>query len=138
MNRHSTKLCNRASIVRLTAVACLFLPSVSRAQAPPNYTISTIAGTGATQGYSGDGGAATSADFNGPFDVVLDSSGNFYISDAGNFRVRKVAGGNISTIAGNGTEGTPPPARKGCMNLLPPGSDEMNEPASPKIPVSPC
>jgi uncharacterized protein (TIGR03437 family) len=122
VNRHSAKVCNQASIVRLIAVACLFLQSVSRAQAPPNYTISTVAGTGATQGYSGDGGAATSADFNGPFDVVLDSSGNFYVSDSGNFRVRKVSGGNISTIAGNGTQGY-------SGNNGSPTSAELNSPA---------
>jgi uncharacterized protein (TIGR03437 family) len=98
-------MCNRASIVCPIAVACLFLPSGSRAQAPPNYNISTVAGTGGTAGFSGDGGAATSADFNGPYDVVLDSSGNFYVSDSANSRVRKVAGGTISTIAGNGTLG---------------------------------
>jgi len=104
VNRRSSKMCSRASIVFPIAVACLFLPSVSRAQAPPNYTISTIAGNG-TQGYSGDAGAATSAEFSTPFDVILDSSGNFYVSDSGNYRVRKVAGGTISTIAGNGTQG---------------------------------
>jgi len=105
VNRHSTKVCNQALIICVLAGAGLFLASVSRAQTPPNYTISTIAGTGNTQGYSGDGGSATSADLNSPFDVVLDSSGNIYLSDSGNFRVRKVSGGNISTIAGNGTQG---------------------------------
>jgi uncharacterized protein (TIGR03437 family) len=122
VNRHSTKVCNRASIVFPIAVACLFLPSVSLAQAPPYYIISTIAGTGATQGFSGDGGAATSADFSSPFDVILDSSGNFYVSDSGNFRVRKVSGGTISTIAGNGTEGY-------SGNDGSPTSAELNSPA---------
>ena len=122
MNRHSTKFYNRQSIIRLIAGACLFLPSVSRAQAPPNYNISTIAGTGNTQGYSGDGGAATSADLSAPFDVKVDSSGNFYISDSGNFRVRKVSGSNISTIAGNGTQGY-------AGNSGSPTSAELNSPA---------
>jgi uncharacterized protein (TIGR03437 family) len=105
VNRHSTKVCNQLFIIRLSAVACLFLPCVSRAQAPPYYDISTVAGNG-TQGYSGDGGAATSAELNTPYDVIVDSSGNLYISDSGNFRVREVTtGGTISTIAGNGTQG---------------------------------
>jgi uncharacterized protein (TIGR03437 family) len=123
VNRHfSTEVCKQTSIIRLIALAYLFLPSLSHAQAPPYYTISTIAGTGATAGYSGDGGAATSADLNGPFDVVLDTSGNFYISDSANSRVRKVAGGNISTIAGNGTAGY-------SGNNGSPTSAELNSPA---------
>jgi Putative Ig domain/NHL repeat len=68
--------------------------------------IITVAGTGAW-GYSGDGGAATSAMLNGPTGVTVDSSGNIYIADAYNNRVREVvkATGNIITIAGNGTLG---------------------------------
>jgi uncharacterized protein (TIGR03437 family) len=67
-----------------------------------NGTISTIAGTGA-QGYSGDGGLATSAQLTGPLGLVVDSSGNLYIADSGNHVVRIVnSGGNISTFAGNG------------------------------------
>ena len=68
--------------------------------------ISTIAGNGVA-GYSGDGGAATSAKLNGPTCVVVDSLGNIYIADDFNNRVRKVnfADGVITTIAGNGTSG---------------------------------
>jgi uncharacterized repeat protein (TIGR01451 family) len=67
--------------------------------------ISTIAGTG-TPGFSGDGGAATSAELNNPRGVIVDSSGNVYIAEFGNNRVRKIDGsGNISTIAGTGTLG---------------------------------
>jgi trimeric autotransporter adhesin len=68
--------------------------------------ISTVAGNG-TAGYSGDGGAATSAEINGPGDVAVDTAGNLYISDLGNNRIRKVtvATGVISTVAGNGTKG---------------------------------
>ena len=67
--------------------------------------ISTIAGNG-TLGFSGDGGSATSATLKGPIGVAVDGSGNVYISDLYNQRIRKVnASGSISTLAGNGTSG---------------------------------
>ncbi len=66
--------------------------------------ISTVAGDG-TAGYSGDGGAATSADLYYPDEVALDSAGNIYIADYGNNRIRKVTASIISTVAGNGTAG---------------------------------
>lgn len=70
----------------------------------PNGTITTIAGNG-IQGFSGDGGAATSAELNQPIRVEVDALGNLYIADAGNSRIRRVApGGTITTIAGNGTK----------------------------------
>ncbi len=66
--------------------------------------ISTIAGTG-TAGSSGDGGAATSAQLNLPLGIAVDSSGNIYIADTANARIRKISNGTISTYAGNGTVG---------------------------------
>ena len=67
--------------------------------------ISTVAGTG-TQGFSGDGAAATAAQLNSPWDVAVDGSGNLYIADRNNNRIRKVnSAGNISTVAGSGTGG---------------------------------
>lgn len=66
--------------------------------------ITTVAGKG-TEGFSGDGGAATSAALY-PWGVALDPSGNLYIADGRNYRVRKVStSGIISTVAGNGTKG---------------------------------
>ena len=71
----------------------------------PAGVISTVAGNG-TGGFSGDGGAATGAELLYPYGVVVDSSGNLYIADSENQRIRKVtAAGIISTIAGNGTAG---------------------------------
>ena len=68
--------------------------------------ITTIAGTGA-QGGGGDGGAATSAQLNWPVGVALDISGNVYIADNGNHKIRMVTSkGIISTIAGTGTPGS--------------------------------
>ena len=69
-----------------------------------NGAISNFAGTG-TAGSSGDGSAATGAQLNGPQGLAVDSAGNLYIADTQNNRVRKVTGGTISTVAGNGTGG---------------------------------
>ncbi len=70
-----------------------------------NGMITTIAGNG-TSAYSGDGGAATAAEFIGPYGVEADNSGNVYIADWLNNRIRKVnTSGIISTIAGSGTGG---------------------------------
>ena len=68
--------------------------------------ISTVAGNG-TPGYSGDGALATVAQLGHPRYVVVDVSGNLFISDSDNNVIRKVtaATGLISTVAGNGTAG---------------------------------
>jgi sugar lactone lactonase YvrE len=65
----------------------------------------TIAGIGAS-GYSGDGGPATSAQLNGPAAIAVDFSGNVFIADTGNNRIRKISpAGIITTIAGGPTAG---------------------------------
>ena len=65
----------------------------------------TLAGNGRAE-YSGDGGPATSAALNRPIEVCLDASGNVYIADSGNHRIRKIApDGTIQLVAGNGTRG---------------------------------
>ncbi len=64
-----------------------------------------FAGKG-TSGYSGDGGLATLAEFDQPFGLASDATGNIYISDIGNHNIRKVnASGTITTVAGTGTAG---------------------------------
>jgi trimeric autotransporter adhesin len=68
------------------------------------YIIHTYAGTG-TAGFSGDSSAPSSAEFNGPLGLSFDSSGNMYVSDSVNSRVRKISGGTINTVAGDGTAG---------------------------------
>jgi uncharacterized protein (TIGR03437 family) len=60
-----------------------------------------VAGNG-TQGFSGDGGPATSAELNDPTGVAVDSAGNLYIADSYNDRVRKVSNGIITSVAGSG------------------------------------
>ena len=67
--------------------------------------ISTVVGTGA-QSYGGDGAAAAAAQINNPFSVAVDGSGNLYIADSGNHRIRKVdTAGVITTVAGTGSSG---------------------------------
>lgn len=65
-----------------------------------------VAGTG-TQGSSGDGGPATSAELSGASRIALDSDENLLIADVGNSRVRRVDAltGIITTVAGNGVRG---------------------------------
>lgn len=68
--------------------------------------ITTFAGNG-TPGFSGDGGAATLAQFNYPGSISFDQVGNAYISDeVPNERVRRVdSSGIVTTVVGNGTLG---------------------------------
>ena len=67
--------------------------------------IHTLAGLGKA-GFSGDGSAATAALLNSPCSVASDASGNIYVSDRANQRIRKIdTAGNISTIAGTGKRG---------------------------------
>jgi sugar lactone lactonase YvrE len=69
-----------------------------------NGMISTIAGT--NNGYSGDGGWAQYAKFSGPAGIFLDKSGNVYVADSGNNRVRKIdSNGLVTTVVGNGSAG---------------------------------
>jgi sugar lactone lactonase YvrE len=66
--------------------------------------ITTIAGTG-IEGYSGDNAAATAAQLDTPTGVAVDTSGNIYIADSHNHRIRKISGGTITTFSGTGAPG---------------------------------
>src|SRR6266702_2888128 len=78
--------------------------------------IYTVAGDG-TQGFSGDGGPATTAELSSPVGVAVDAAGNLLIADGGNERVRVAAAhdgtfygqpmtaGDIYTVAGDGSSG---------------------------------
>ena len=91
-------------------VAVLGVALATAAQAPiislsPGDTINTVAGTG-VQGFSGDGGAAISAELANPFSMAADAAGNVYVADRDNHRVRRIdTNGNITTVAGNGEQG---------------------------------
>jgi len=84
----------------LIALSLITIPAIAQLQ-----IINTVAGDG-TAGYSGDGAAATSAALFGPLGVAVDNSGNIYIEDVYNHRIRKVnASGEIVTYAGTGAGG---------------------------------
>ncbi len=79
-------------------------------------TITTVAGTGAA-GFSGDGGAASSAALNGPTRVAFSPTGELYFVDQANSRIRMIsAAGIITTVAGNGIN-------HGCCIPYPPMGD---------------
>jgi sugar lactone lactonase YvrE len=66
-------------------------------------TVSTLAGNG-TEGYAD--GNVNSAMFNRPAGVAVDDTGNVYVADTGNYRLRKITpSGDVSTLAGDGTQG---------------------------------
>lgn len=65
-------------------------------------TVTTLAGTGVA---GANNGATATATFSLPHDLAIDSLGNIYVADSGNFVVRKIAGGQVSTVVGSGTGG---------------------------------
>jgi uncharacterized protein (TIGR03437 family) len=85
-------------------------------------TITTVAGNG-TPSFSGDNGPASSAGLNLSVGIAVDGDGNLYIGDQYNHRVRKVSGGGITTVAGNGTPGF-------AGDNGPPGSSQLTLPQS--------
>ncbi len=89
-------------------------------QAPPSYTISNAVGNGAA-GFAGDSGKAADAQVNFPLGLAIDGSGNVYIADHLNHRIRKVAAdGTITTVAGSdsiGSTGDDGPATSARLNF---------------------
>ena len=104
---------NNPQGIALDAVGNLYIADQGNQrirQVTPSGIITTVAGTG-TAGYSGDNVPATGSELNNPQGVVVDPSGNLYIADAGNYRIRLVPsvatpGASISTIAGSSSPGT--------------------------------
>ncbi len=65
--------------------------------------ITTVAGTGVA-GFSGDNGPANAGQLNSPYGLAFDGTGNLYVADLGNARVRKITtDGIIKTVAGGGS-----------------------------------
>jgi uncharacterized protein (TIGR03437 family) len=81
------------------------LKEKARIRKVANGIITTVAGNGQA-GFSGDGGPATSATMSYPTGVAADSSGAIYFAaDVNNLRIRRVSGGVITTVAGDGYGG---------------------------------
>ena len=99
---------NRIRVVN-TGTATIMVASISI----PSLAIATVAGNG-TAGYSGDTGAAISAELSSPYGVFVDGAENIFIADTGNNVIREVSSsGTITTVVGNGTECTPASATCG-------------------------
>jgi DNA-binding beta-propeller fold protein YncE len=82
--------------------------------------ITTIAGTG-EPGYSGDGGPAVKAAFNGTFAIALSKRGErLYVADLNNRRVRAIdlKSGIVTTVAGNGQRGVPQDGARAAESSL--------------------
>ena len=103
--------------VKVDATGNLFIADFGNGRirkVTPAGIISTVAGT--TNGFAGDGAAATAAQINNPTDVVVDAAGNIYICDYGNNKIRKVTtAGIISTIAGSTAGSSARPCLAGCL-----------------------
>ena len=97
---------NEPSAVAVRADGTLYIADTGnqRIRVVQSGTILTFAGNGA-RGFGGDGGPATSAALNRPVALAVDASGALLICDQGNERVRRISGGQMATIAGNGTQG---------------------------------
>jgi uncharacterized protein (TIGR03437 family) len=98
---------HRRVLVYLTGLASIFAAAPLHAQTAAGYTITTPVGIlgFVTGSYAGDGGPATAAQFDGLYNITVDPSGNIYIVDQFNNRVREVVGGTINTVAGDGVGG---------------------------------
>jgi sugar lactone lactonase YvrE len=77
-----------------------------RAVDPATGLIRTVAGTGA-KGFSGDGGPALKATFDGPKELAVDRAGNLFLVDTENHAIRRIDAktGVVRTLAGNGQRG---------------------------------
>src|SRR5437762_6843245 len=68
-------------------------------------TVETVAGAGKA-GFSGDGGPAAKAELNNPYGLCAGPTGELFICDMGNDRIRKIdRTGIITTVAGSGEKG---------------------------------
>ena len=115
-------LLNQPSACALDTAGNLFIADTMShriRKVAPNGVIGTVAGNG-DAGYAGDGGPATAARISAPRGIVVDDSGNIFIADTGNHRIRLVTpDGVMHTIAGKGAaafEGDGGPAESAALD----------------------
>jgi len=97
-------LARRPILRRIGLLLVCFHAAAALSMAQGNI-IGTVTGNG-TGGFSGDGGPASSALIHSPYGIAMDASGNLFIADRDNARIRKVTpDGNITTVAGSGSTG---------------------------------
>ncbi len=97
---------NQPYNVKIDARGRLYVPDQNNhaiRRVEPDGTVSTIAGTGQS-GFAG--GKAAESRFNNPTGLIVAADGTIYVADRNNHRIRIIsAAGEVSTIAGEGTEG---------------------------------
>lgn len=82
----------------LLAAGLLLVQQTTSAQ-----VVTTLAGSGARGSVDGTGAEAS---FSGPIGLAVDSSGNVYVADRGNHKIRKITpSGTVTTLAGSGNVG---------------------------------
>jgi len=96
-------LFNQPEAVAIDSVGQIYIADRGnhRVRKVANGIVTTVAGDG-TAGFGGDNGPATSAQLNSPYCVAVNAAGDLFIADTENHRIRKVAGGIITTLAGDG------------------------------------
>jgi uncharacterized protein (TIGR03437 family) len=96
---------NEITIVATDAAGNISQAKTVTINVPSPSALMTVAGTG-TSGFSGDNGAAITANISRPIRMTFDAAGNLYFADLNNHRVRRVSPtGVITTVAGSGTQG---------------------------------
>jgi sugar lactone lactonase YvrE len=97
---------NQPQSVAIDAAGTLYIADTGnqRIRSVAGGIITTFAGTGVAT-YAGDNGPATAAAFHTPTALAIDPAGALLICDTGNDRVRRIAAGIVTTIAGNGSQG---------------------------------
>jgi uncharacterized protein (TIGR03437 family) len=85
-------------------VPCLLIATLLAVTSGSAQTVTTTAGNG-SPGFSGENTTATAAQLDTVYGVAVDSHGYIFVADSRNHRIRKIANGVITTVAGNGQEG---------------------------------